>query len=74
MVEGEFLESFVAGCPPSKLQRIVESLVSKAEAGSLEAARLLLRHALPSGSLRVQVVGPDGRAQFKRPDLRSRQL
>ncbi len=54
-IEREYLAAFTLGCPADRLQRIVEKLAEKAEAGNVDAIRLLLKHALPSQAMRVEL-------------------
>ena len=54
-MERQYLEAFQAGCSPERLAKIVAAVAAKAEAGSLEAAKLILRHAMPAWPLRVEL-------------------
>jgi hypothetical protein len=55
VVEKEFLAAFHRGCPPSELEAVTAKLVELALAGDVNAARLLLSHALPL-SARVELM------------------
>lgn len=54
-VEQEYLQAFVDGCPPNELRAIVAMLTQKSIKGNLDAARLLLRHAMPAQQLRLEL-------------------
>jgi hypothetical protein len=53
--EKEFLAAFHRGCPPSELEAVTAKLVELALARDVNAARLLLSHALPL-SARVELM------------------
>lgn len=54
-IEAEYLQAFNRGCDVEQFQRIVQKLAVLAESGNIAAIRLIMQHALPTQSKRLEL-------------------
>jgi len=54
-VEAAYLAAFTSAMPPEELEKIIEAVVEQAQAGNVQAARLLIEHSLGRPTSRLEL-------------------